>query len=48
MKEEEGGERMRGDDNQQEGIFSYISPEKRAPADHPLRPIPCGQKTRTA
>jgi hypothetical protein len=30
---------MRGDDNQQEGIFSYISPEKRVPADHPLRPI---------
>ena len=30
---------MRGDDNQQDGIFSYISPEKRVPADHPLRPI---------
>src|SRR6202171_2224306 len=30
---------MRGDDNQQEGIFSYISPEKRVPADHPLRPM---------
>src|SRR6267143_916002 len=30
---------MRGDDNQQEGIFSYISPEKRVPVDHPLRPI---------
>jgi transposase len=30
---------MRGDDNQQEGIFSYISPEKRVPADHPLRTI---------
>jgi transposase len=30
---------MRGDDNSQEGIFSYISPEKRVPADHPLRPI---------
>jgi len=30
---------MRGDDNQQEGVFSYISPEKRVPADHPLRPI---------
>src|ERR1700739_1099621 len=30
---------MRGDDNQQEGIFSYIYPEKRVPADHPLRPI---------
>src|SRR6204780_2323568 len=30
---------MRGDDNQQEGMFSYISPEKRVPLDHPLRPI---------
>src|ERR1700721_20986 len=30
---------MRGDDNQQEGMFSYISPEKRVPEDHPLRPI---------
>jgi len=26
---------MRGDDNQQEGIFSYISPEKRVPTEHP-------------
>jgi transposase len=39
VKEGEGDERMRGDDNQQEGMFSYISPEKRVPADHPLRPI---------
>jgi transposase len=30
---------MRGDDDQQEGMFSYISPEKRVSADHPLRPI---------
>jgi transposase len=30
---------MRGDDNQQDGMFSYVSPEKRVPADHPLRPI---------
>ncbi|HWY55431.1 MAG TPA: IS5 family transposase [Terriglobales bacterium] len=30
---------MRGDDNLQEGMYSYISPEKRVPADHPLRPI---------
>src|ERR1700727_873333 len=30
---------MRGDDNQQEGMFSYISPDKRVPVDHPLRPI---------
>jgi transposase len=39
MKEGEGDERMRGDDDQQEGMFSYISPEKRVPEDHPLRPI---------
>jgi transposase/IS5 family transposase len=30
---------MRGEDNQQEGMFSYISTEKRVPADHPLRSI---------
>jgi transposase len=30
---------MRGDDNQQDGMFSYVSPEKRVPADHPLRPV---------
>jgi hypothetical protein len=30
---------MRADDNQQEGIFSHISPEKRVPADYPLRAI---------
>jgi len=30
---------MRGDDEQQEGMFSYLSPEKRIPADHPLRPM---------
>jgi hypothetical protein len=24
---------MRGDDNQQEGMFSYVSPEKRVPTD---------------
>ena len=30
---------MRGDDRQQDGVFSYISPEKRVPQDHPLRPI---------
>ena len=30
---------MRGEDNKQEGMFSYVSPEKRVPADHPLRPI---------
>ena len=30
---------MRGDDNQQDGMFSYVSPEKRVPAEHPLRPL---------
>ena len=30
---------MRGDDLQQSAMFSYVSPEKRVPADHPLRPI---------
>lgn len=30
---------MRGGDGRQTGIFSYVSPEKRVPKDHPLRPI---------
>src|SRR3989442_15212839 len=30
---------MRGEDNKQEPMFSYVSPEKRVPTDHPLRPI---------
>lgn len=30
---------MRGDDFQQAEMYSYISPEQRVPADHPLRPI---------
>jgi transposase len=30
---------MRGDDERQEAMFSYISAEKRVPQDHPLRPI---------
>src|SRR5262245_11028597 len=30
---------MRGDDRQQVAMFSYLSPEQRVPADHPLRPI---------
>jgi len=30
---------MRGDDLQQDEMFSYVSPEQRVPADHPLRPI---------
>jgi transposase len=30
---------MRGPDQKQDGMFSYISPEQRVPADHPLRKI---------
>jgi transposase len=30
---------MRGDDQQQFGVFSYVSLEERVPQDHPLRPI---------
>jgi len=30
---------MRGKDTQQNAMFSYLSPEQRVPADHPLRPI---------
>jgi transposase len=30
---------MRGDDEKQDGAFSYISPEARIPKDHPLRAI---------
>ena len=30
---------MRGNENQQGGMFSYVSMEERVPADHPLRPI---------
>jgi transposase len=30
---------MRGDDEQQLGVFSYISPEQRVPQEHPLRPV---------
>ena len=30
---------MRGDDEQSGHLFSYVSPEQRVPADHPLRPI---------
>jgi len=30
---------MRGADGRQAGMFSYVSPERRVPADHPLRPI---------
>src|SRR5579862_38519 len=30
---------MRGQDEQQLDVFSYISPEQRVPQDHPLRPL---------
>ena len=30
---------MRGTDTQQSSMFSYLSPEERVPANHPLRPI---------
>src|ERR1035441_9956115 len=30
---------MRGDDRQQAGMFSYLSPEERVPRLHPLRAI---------
>lgn len=30
---------MRGEDRQQQAMFSYLSPEARIPMDHPLRPI---------
>src|SRR5215813_1760089 len=30
---------MRGGDGRQAGMFSYVSPEQRVPADHPLRPV---------
>jgi transposase len=35
----EGSVPMRGDDQQTGWMFSYVSPEERVPADHPLRPI---------
>jgi transposase len=30
---------MRGTDDRSDALFSYVSPEHRVPADHPLRPI---------
>ena len=30
---------MRGIDPKQNGMFSYVSPEQRVPAEHPLRPL---------
>jgi len=32
-------EGMRGDDQQQNHLFSYLSPEERVRKDHPLRAI---------
>ena len=33
------GVEMRGEDLQSEGFFSYLRPERRVPATHPLRAI---------
>jgi transposase len=30
---------MRGTDQKQDAMFSYVSPEQRVPAEHPLRPL---------
>jgi len=30
---------MRGQDEQQLGVFSFVSPEQRIPHDHPLRQL---------
>jgi transposase len=30
---------MRGEDQQQQSVFSYVSLEERVPAEHPLRPV---------
>jgi transposase len=30
---------MRGNDPKQDGMFSYVSPKQRVPAEHPLRPL---------
>ena len=30
---------MRGEDVQQHAMYSYLSPEERVPANHPLRAI---------
>jgi len=30
---------MRGKDEQQSDVFSYVSPKQRVPQDHALRPI---------
>jgi len=31
--------RMRGNDHDPDALFSYVSPERRVPKDHPLRAI---------
>src|ERR687898_2315738 len=36
---QEGSIPMRGDDPRHESMFSYVTPEARVRADHPLRPI---------
>ena len=36
---QEGSISMRGDDPRHESMFSYVTPEQRVRADHPLRPI---------
>src|SRR5215470_17755598 len=36
---QEGSVPMRGDDPRHDGMFSYVTPEARVRADHPLRPI---------
>ena len=36
---QEGSIPMRGDDPRHESMFSYVTPERRVRADHPLRPI---------
>ena len=30
---------MRGEVDPQSALFSYLSPEQRVPAEHPLRPV---------
>jgi len=30
---------MRGNDQKQDAMFTYLSPEQRIPAEHPLRPL---------
>src|ERR687892_733466 len=39
VQRQRGRNSVRGDNEQEAAMFSYISPEQRVPADHPLRPI---------